>query len=149
MLYHTNKRVGTADKTNSLRLIGRVKNPLKIYIKNIKKAVLIRLFALDRLSHLINLGQTFLHYNNLEIRLWCWTLNKDAHNFFLKINNYLAQALMKGYAKYWPNGKRVVVTHQWLIHMHTPKQCHWSFANEVTRLTSEEINCAILTRFKL
>ena len=55
-LNYTNKRVGTADKTNSVRVIGRVAKPFRLFIENIKKAVLIRPYVLEHLSHPINLG---------------------------------------------------------------------------------------------
>ena len=72
-LNHTNKRVGTADKTNSVKVVGRVKTPIKIYIENVKKSFLIRPFVLNNLSHPINLGQTFLRYNHCDL----YFRNKD------------------------------------------------------------------------
>ena len=66
-LNHSHKRVGTADKTDCVKVISRVKTPVKIYIENVKKSVLIRPFVLDNLSHPINLGQAFLRYNNCDL----------------------------------------------------------------------------------
>ena len=66
-LNYTNKRVGTADKTNSVRVIGRVAKPFRLFIENIKKAVLIRPYVLEHLSHPINLGQAFLRQYNCDM----------------------------------------------------------------------------------
>ena len=41
-LNYTHKRVGTADKKHSVRVIGRVANPLQLYIENIKRLMTIR-----------------------------------------------------------------------------------------------------------
>ena len=66
-LNHSHKRVGTADKTNSVRVIGRAAKPFRLFIENIKKAVLIRPYVLEHLSHPINLGQAFLRQYNCDM----------------------------------------------------------------------------------
>ena len=66
-LNHTNKRVGTAVKSGSAQVIGRVKVPFKIYLENIKKSVKIRPYVLQNLSHPINLGQNFLRYYRCDL----------------------------------------------------------------------------------
>ena len=63
----TQKRVGTADKTRSVQVIGRVNKPFRLYIENIKRPVKIRPYVLANLSHPINLGQSFLRQYNCDM----------------------------------------------------------------------------------
>ena len=66
-LNYTHKRVGTADKKHSVRVIGRVSRPFQIYIENIKRPIYIRPYVLEHLSHPLNLGQAFLRHNNCDM----------------------------------------------------------------------------------
>ena len=66
-LNFTHKRVGTADKKHSVRVIGRVASPLQICIENIKRPMYIRPYVLEHLSHPINLGQAFLRHNGCDM----------------------------------------------------------------------------------
>ena len=66
-LNYTNKRVGTAVKTNSVQVIGRASKHFRLYIENIKRPVVIPPYVLEHLSHPINLGQAFLGQNNYDM----------------------------------------------------------------------------------
>ena len=66
-LNHSNKRVGTADRTNSVHVIGRVSKPIRIYIENIRQPIIIRPYVLQHLSHPLNLGQSFLRRYNCDM----------------------------------------------------------------------------------
>ena len=65
-----NKRVtkiGTADKSAQATVIGRLKSPLKIFIEGVANAIQIRPYVMEKLSHPMNLGQSFLRENNADL----------------------------------------------------------------------------------
>ena len=66
-LNRTNSRVGTADRTNSVQVVGRAKKPFNICLENMKGSVKIRPYVLKNLSHPINIGQNFLQYHQCDL----------------------------------------------------------------------------------
>ena len=61
------RKIGTADKSAQVTVIGRVKSPLKIYIEGVAVALQIRPYVMEKLSHPMNLGQSFLRENNADL----------------------------------------------------------------------------------
>ena len=61
------KKIGTADRSSQVTVLGRVSSPIKIYIEGIALAVAIRPYVMEKLSHPMNLGQDFLRKNNADL----------------------------------------------------------------------------------
>ena len=61
------RKIGTADKSAQVTVIGRVKSPIKIYIEGVATALHIRPYVMEKLSHPMNLGQSFLRENNADL----------------------------------------------------------------------------------
>ena len=51
----TDKQVGTAKKGGSVQIIGK-SQPIKLFIKNLSKPIIIRPFIVKDLAHPINVG---------------------------------------------------------------------------------------------
>jgi hypothetical protein len=60
------KTVGTASTNGSVTILGKTK-PLKLYLEGISEAVTIHPYVVKNLSHPLNLGQSFLRANNVDM----------------------------------------------------------------------------------
>ena len=62
----TQKEVGTAASSGAIKIIGRIPR-VKIFLENIKQAIIIKPYVVKDLSHHINLGQTCLRRNKAKL----------------------------------------------------------------------------------